>query len=92
MLLFVNDSPYRELVDERLLLPPKQTPPERNRDDLDIMSLDDVYNHLKVYEPKVQKKSESNSQNMAFISSSNTSSGKVLSLAGPLPVSSKGPL
>nr|GEV21607.1 hypothetical protein [Tanacetum cinerariifolium] len=48
----------------------------RNKDDLDTMSLDDVYNHLKVYEPKVQKKSESNSQNMAFISSSNTSSRK----------------
>nr|GEX42709.1 hypothetical protein [Tanacetum cinerariifolium] len=45
-------------------------------DDLDTMSLDDVYNHLKVYEPEVQKKSETNSQNMAFISSSNTSSGK----------------
>nr|GFA94206.1 hypothetical protein [Tanacetum cinerariifolium] len=48
----------------------------RNRDDLDTMSLDDVYNHLKVYEPEVQKKSESNSQNMTFISSSNTSSEK----------------
>nr|GEZ13491.1 copia protein [Tanacetum cinerariifolium] len=47
----------------------------RNRDDLDTLSLDDVYNHLKVYEPEVQKKSESNSQNMAFISSTNTSSG-----------------
>nr|GEZ27894.1 hypothetical protein [Tanacetum cinerariifolium] len=45
-------------------------------DDLDTMSPDDVYNHLKVYEPEVQKKSESNSQNMAFISSSNTSSRK----------------
>ncbi|GKD46282.1 hypothetical protein Tco_1270927, partial [Tanacetum coccineum] len=48
----------------------------RNRDDLDTMSLDDLYNHLKVYEPEVQKKEGSNSQNMAFISSSNTSSGK----------------
>nr|GEY32878.1 hypothetical protein [Tanacetum cinerariifolium] len=48
----------------------------RNIYDLDIMSLDDVYNHFKVYEPEVQKKSESNSQNIAFISSSNTSSGK----------------
>nr|GEW66110.1 hypothetical protein [Tanacetum cinerariifolium] len=48
----------------------------RNRDDLDTMSLDDVYNHLKVYEPEVQKKSETNSQNMSFISSSNTSSRK----------------
>nr|GEW98607.1 hypothetical protein [Tanacetum cinerariifolium] len=53
----------------------------RNRDDLDTMSLDDVYNHLKVYEPEVQKKSESNSQNMAFISSSNTSSEKAASLS-----------
>nr|GEX28508.1 hypothetical protein [Tanacetum cinerariifolium] len=41
----------------------------RNRSDLDTMSLDDLYNHLKVYEFEVQKKSESNSQNMAFISS-----------------------
>nr|GEU35924.1 hypothetical protein [Tanacetum cinerariifolium] len=48
----------------------------RNRDDLDTISLDDVYNHLKVYEPAVQKNSGSNSQNMSFISSSNTSSGK----------------
>ncbi|GJS77989.1 hypothetical protein Tco_0727870 [Tanacetum coccineum] len=48
----------------------------RNRDDLDTMSLDDVYNHLKVYEPEVQKSAGSNSQNMAFISSSNTNSGK----------------
>nr|GEY84390.1 putative ribonuclease H-like domain-containing protein [Tanacetum cinerariifolium] len=48
----------------------------RNINYLDTMSLDDVYNHLKVYEPEVQKRSELNSQNMAFISSSNTSSGK----------------
>nr|GEU48276.1 putative reverse transcriptase, RNA-dependent DNA polymerase [Tanacetum cinerariifolium] len=48
----------------------------RNRDDLNTMSLDDMYNHLKVYEPEVQKKAGSNSQNIAFISSSNTSSGK----------------
>nr|GEV87578.1 hypothetical protein [Tanacetum cinerariifolium] len=44
--------------------------------DLDTVSLDDLYNHLKVYEPEVQKKSESNSQNMAFISSAKNSSGK----------------
>nr|GEZ63517.1 ribonuclease H-like domain-containing protein [Tanacetum cinerariifolium] len=48
----------------------------RNRGDLDTMSLDDVYNHLKVYEPEVKKKSESNSQNMAFISLAKNSSGK----------------
>nr|GFD19232.1 hypothetical protein [Tanacetum cinerariifolium] len=39
------------------------------------MSLDDLYNHLKVYESEVQKKSESNSQNIAFISSAKHSSG-----------------
>nr|GEV56939.1 hypothetical protein [Tanacetum cinerariifolium] len=48
----------------------------RNRSDLDTMILDDLYNHLKVYEPEVQKKSESNSQNMAFISSAKNSSRK----------------
>nr|GEV74856.1 hypothetical protein [Tanacetum cinerariifolium] len=37
--------------------------------DLDTMSLDDLYNHLKVYESEVQKKLEPNSHNMAFISS-----------------------
>nr|GEV20154.1 hypothetical protein [Tanacetum cinerariifolium] len=41
----------------------------RNRSDLDTMSLDDMYNHLKVYESEVQKKSDPNPQNMAFISS-----------------------
>nr|GEY61099.1 hypothetical protein [Tanacetum cinerariifolium] len=40
------------------------------------MSLNDLYNHLKVFEPEVQKKSESNSHNMAFISSAKNSSGK----------------
>nr|GEY33470.1 hypothetical protein [Tanacetum cinerariifolium] len=48
----------------------------RNRSDLDTMSLDDLYNHLKVYEPEVQKKSESNSHNMAFISSAKNNSRK----------------
>nr|GEV76462.1 hypothetical protein [Tanacetum cinerariifolium] len=47
----------------------------RNRSDLDTMSLDDLYNHLKVYESKVQKKSETNSQNMAFISLAKHSRG-----------------
>nr|GEU80081.1 hypothetical protein [Tanacetum cinerariifolium] len=43
------------------------------RNDLDTMSLDDLYNHLKVYEDEVQKKSNSNPQDMAFISSSKNS-------------------
>nr|GEW01673.1 ribonuclease H-like domain-containing protein [Tanacetum cinerariifolium] len=41
----------------------------RNRSDLDTMSVDDLYNHLKIYESEVQKKPKQNSQNMAFISS-----------------------
>ncbi|GJY10381.1 ribonuclease H-like domain-containing protein [Tanacetum coccineum] len=49
----------------------------RNINDLDTMSLDDLYNHLKVYELEVQKKGGLSSQNMAFISSSNTNSGKI---------------
>nr|GEW65264.1 hypothetical protein [Tanacetum cinerariifolium] len=44
--------------------------------DLDSMSLDDLYNHLKVYEAEVQKKPNSNSQNMAFISSSKNSNNE----------------
>nr|GFA26470.1 hypothetical protein [Tanacetum cinerariifolium] len=47
----------------------------RNMSDLDTMSLDDLYNHLKVYESEVQKKSELNTHNMAFISSAKHSRG-----------------
>nr|GEX98660.1 hypothetical protein [Tanacetum cinerariifolium] len=47
----------------------------RNMSDLDTMSLDDLYNHLKLYESEVQKKSEPNSQNMAFIASAKHISG-----------------
>ncbi|GJW81447.1 retrovirus-related pol polyprotein from transposon TNT 1-94 [Tanacetum coccineum] len=41
--------------------------------DLDTMSMDDLYNNLKVYEPEVKGMSSSSSstQNMAFMSSSN---------------------
>nr|GFB96737.1 hypothetical protein [Tanacetum cinerariifolium] len=49
---------------------------QRNKNDLDSMSLDDFYNHLKVYEAEVQKKSNSNSQDIAFISSSKNSNNK----------------
>nr|GFC81711.1 hypothetical protein [Tanacetum cinerariifolium] len=48
----------------------------RNKNDLDSISLDDLYNHLKVYEAEVQKKSNSNSQDMAFISSSKNSNNE----------------
>ncbi|GJT72998.1 hypothetical protein Tco_1032284 [Tanacetum coccineum] len=45
----------------------------RNKADLDTMSMDDLYNNLKVYEPEVKRMSSSSSstQNMAFMSSSN---------------------
>nr|GEW77099.1 ribonuclease H-like domain-containing protein [Tanacetum cinerariifolium] len=47
----------------------------RNKSDLDTMSLEDLYNHLKVYESEVPMKSKPNSQNMAFISSVKLSRG-----------------
>ncbi|GKD82642.1 hypothetical protein Tco_1349481, partial [Tanacetum coccineum] len=45
----------------------------RNKADLDTMSMDDLYNNLKVYKPEVKGMSSSSSstQNMAFMSSSN---------------------
>ncbi|GKB37530.1 hypothetical protein Tco_0882472 [Tanacetum coccineum] len=48
----------------------------RNKSDLDTLSMDDLYNNLKVYESeiKAQSSSSSNSQNVAFVSSEKTSS------------------
>ncbi|GKC02451.1 hypothetical protein Tco_0994061 [Tanacetum coccineum] len=48
----------------------------RNKSDLDTLSMDDLYNNLKVYEAEIkgQSSSSSNSQNVAFVSSENTSS------------------
>nr|GEV82655.1 hypothetical protein [Tanacetum cinerariifolium] len=45
----------------------------RNKSDLDIMSMDDLNNNLKVYEPevKVMSSSSTSTQNMTFVSSSN---------------------
>ncbi|GJV06787.1 ribonuclease H-like domain-containing protein [Tanacetum coccineum] len=45
----------------------------RNKADLDTMSIDDLYNNLKVYEPEVKGISSSSlsTQNMVFVSSSN---------------------
>ncbi|GJT49842.1 putative ribonuclease H-like domain-containing protein [Tanacetum coccineum] len=47
----------------------------RNKSDLDTLSMDDLYNNLKVYESEIKGKSSSssNSQNVAFVSSDNTS-------------------
>nr|GEW70186.1 hypothetical protein [Tanacetum cinerariifolium] len=48
----------------------------RNKADLNKMSMDDLYNKLKVYEPEVKGMSSSSSSthNMAFVSSSNNNS------------------
>ncbi|GJS71838.1 hypothetical protein Tco_0704679 [Tanacetum coccineum] len=47
----------------------------RNKSDLDTLSMDDLYNNLKVYEAEIkgQSSSSSNYQNVAFVSSENTS-------------------
>ncbi|GJU03575.1 hypothetical protein Tco_1113913 [Tanacetum coccineum] len=48
----------------------------RNKPGLETMSMDDLYNNLKVYEPDVKGTSSSNTstQNMAFVSSNNSGS------------------
>ncbi|GKD40976.1 ribonuclease H-like domain-containing protein [Tanacetum coccineum] len=48
----------------------------RNKPNLDTLSMDDLYNNLKIYETKVKGSSSSNqnSQNVAFVSSNNSGS------------------
>ncbi|GKB15784.1 ribonuclease H-like domain-containing protein [Tanacetum coccineum] len=48
----------------------------RNKPDLDTLSMDDLYNNLKIYETKVKGSSSSNqnSQNVDFVSSNNSGS------------------
>nr|GEY55840.1 ribonuclease H-like domain-containing protein [Tanacetum cinerariifolium] len=55
----------------------------RNKVDLDIISMDDLYNNLKVYELEVKGMSSSNSntQNMAFLSSTNSSTNGAVNTA-----------
>ncbi|GKB39824.1 ribonuclease H-like domain-containing protein [Tanacetum coccineum] len=47
-----------------------------NKHELETMSMDDLYNNLKVYEPEVKRTSSSSTstQNMAFVSSNNSGS------------------
>nr|GFA70732.1 hypothetical protein [Tanacetum cinerariifolium] len=54
-----------------------------NKADLDTMSMDDLYNNLKVYEPEVKRMSSScsSTQNKAFVSSSNNNTS---STNGPI--------
>ncbi|GJU87820.1 retrovirus-related pol polyprotein from transposon TNT 1-94 [Tanacetum coccineum] len=58
----------------------------RNKAELETMSMDDLYNNLKVYEPEVKGMSSSSgsTQNIAFVSSSNnntSSSNKAVNVA-----------
>ncbi|GJS07477.1 hypothetical protein Tco_0364273 [Tanacetum coccineum] len=48
----------------------------RNKPEIDTLSLNDLYNNLKIYEPEVKGTSSSstNTQNVAFVSSNNSSS------------------
>ncbi|GKA50575.1 retrovirus-related pol polyprotein from transposon TNT 1-94 [Tanacetum coccineum] len=48
----------------------------RNKSEIDTLSLDDLYNNLKIYEPEVKGTSSSstNTQNVAFVSSNSTNS------------------
>ncbi|GKC09483.1 hypothetical protein Tco_1001093 [Tanacetum coccineum] len=68
------------ILDEHLLnLPPAWNNIAlimRNKSDLDELSMYDLHNNLKVYEAEIkgQSSSSSNSQNVAFVSSDNTSS------------------
>nr|GEV38529.1 uncharacterized mitochondrial protein AtMg00810-like [Tanacetum cinerariifolium] len=46
----------------------------RNKPEIYTLILDNLYNNLKIYEPDVKGTSSSNTQNVAFVSSNNTSS------------------
>ncbi|GJS77251.1 hypothetical protein Tco_0727132 [Tanacetum coccineum] len=54
-----------------------------NKPDIDEIDIDDLYNNLRVYEDEMKKSlsSTSNSQNLAFLSSENTSSTNEVSTA-----------
>ncbi|GKF89682.1 hypothetical protein Tco_0263645, partial [Tanacetum coccineum] len=48
----------------------------RNKPEIDTLSMDDLYNNLKIYEPEVKGTSSlsTNTQNIAFVSSNSTNS------------------
>ncbi|GKB10267.1 DNA helicase, partial [Tanacetum coccineum] len=74
----LNEKLSQEDVNQKLL---RSLSPEwnthavvwKNKAELETMSMDDLYNNLKVYEPEVKGMSSSSlsTQNMAFVSSSN---------------------
>ncbi|GKD03601.1 hypothetical protein Tco_1178575 [Tanacetum coccineum] len=81
MLEIHGESISQEDVNQKFLrsLSPKwntHTIVWRNKPDIDTLSLDDFYNNMKIYEPKVKGTSSSstNIKNVAFVSSNSTSS------------------
>nr|GEX12630.1 hypothetical protein [Tanacetum cinerariifolium] len=63
----------------------------RNKHDIETLNMDDLYNNLKVYEAEinVQSSSGSNSHNVDFVSSKNTSSiNKIVNAAHDIPTAS----
>ncbi|GJY87836.1 ribonuclease H-like domain-containing protein [Tanacetum coccineum] len=66
---YENSDPSSEMLDQTF----DRLQKLRNKADLDTMSMDDLYNNLKVYKPEVKwiSSSSSRTQNMAFVSSSN---------------------
>ncbi|GJX20691.1 hypothetical protein Tco_0223368 [Tanacetum coccineum] len=65
----------------------------RNKPDIDEIDIDELYNNLRVYEDELKKSSGSNSasQNLAFLSSENTSStNEVSTTSGDFEVSTAG--
>nr|GFA28659.1 hypothetical protein [Tanacetum cinerariifolium] len=67
---------FNSIKDAKKLLKAVKKRFGRNAADLDTISMDDLYNNLKVYEPEVKGMSSSSSstQNIAFVSSSNNNS------------------
>nr|GEW75415.1 hypothetical protein [Tanacetum cinerariifolium] len=55
---------------------PKNPENDRNKPDLETLSMDDLYNNLKIYETKVKRSSSSSqkSQNVVFVSSNSSGS------------------
>ncbi|GKB87380.1 ribonuclease H-like domain-containing protein [Tanacetum coccineum] len=87
--LEVHGAPVsKEYINQKFLrsLPPSWSQIAlimRNKSDIDQVDIDDLYNNLRVYEDEIKRSSSStsNSQNLAFLSSENTSSTNEVSTA-----------
>ncbi|GKE01383.1 hypothetical protein Tco_1389366, partial [Tanacetum coccineum] len=88
----VRESPDAPMV-EKLVSDDKLEKNWRNKPDIDEIDIDDLYNNLRVYEDEMKRSSSSTStsQNLAFLSSENTSSTNEVSTAsGDFGVSTAG--